>query len=349
MELRPVSFDDPLVGPLLEGLAEEYGRRYGSTDEMALAAAHEFEPPGGTFLVLVEDGRTIAGGGIRRLSGDTCEVKRMWTSPAHRNMGHASRVLTALETEAARLGYRRIRLETGCLQPEAIALYQKVGYQPIPPYGPYPDDLAFERDLAPPFGAVSPVTVKGVHPRGPTPFDGDRYQARFDALEASGAHVHGEADLVELLRPSTVLDVGCGTGRVAIELARRGIEVVGVDADPSMLAVARSRQGEITWIQADMTTLELARRFSLVLMAGNVPLFTAPGTEGALVARCAAHLAPGGLLVAGFQLGRGYQLFEYDAHATAAGLLLEARYASWDRAPYEPSVSDYAVSLHRAA
>ena len=61
--------------------------------------------------------------------------------------------------------------------------------------------------------------------------DLDEYEARF----AVGDAVHGEADLVASLAPTSVLDAGCGTGRVAIELARRGIEVVGVDADPDML------------------------------------------------------------------------------------------------------------------
>lgn len=185
-------------------------------------------------------------------------------------------------------------------------------------------------------------------PDGELPaLDGPSYQARLDELARSGASMHGEADLVERHRPAAVLDVGCGTGRVALELARRGIEVVGVDADASMLSVARDRAPTLSWVEADMTRLELGRRFPLVLMAGNVPLFTPPGTEGALVERCAAHLAPGGLLVAGFQLGRGYGLDAYDADAAAAGLRLEARFATWSQAPFAET-GDYAVSLHRA-
>ena len=72
-------------------------------------------------------------------------------------------------------------------------------------------------------------------------WDGDAYQARFDALAASGVDVHGEAAFACSLEPApaSVLDAGCGTGRVAIELARRGIDVVGVDVDASMLAAAR--------------------------------------------------------------------------------------------------------------
>ena len=180
--------------------------------------------------------------------------------------------------------------------------------------------------------------------------DGGRYQARLDELACSGAAMHGEADLVARLlagRPAAVLDVGCGTGRVAIELARRGLDVVGVDRDPSMLAVARRLAPDLTWVEADATTLDLDRRFPLVLMAGNVPLFTPPGTQHHLVASCAAHLAPGGLLVAGFQLGRGYDLADYDAAAADAGLALEQRFATWDGQPFADG-ADYAVSVHRA-
>ena len=72
-------------------------------------------------------------------------------------------------------------------------------------------------------------------------WDGAEYQRRFDELAASGVDVHGEATFVAAYGPATVLDAGCGTGRVAIELARRDIEVVGVDTDPSMLAEARAK------------------------------------------------------------------------------------------------------------
>ena len=179
-------------------------------------------------------------------------------------------------------------------------------------------------------------------------WDGDRYQQRFDDLAASGVDVHGEAGFVAALAPSTVLDAGCGTGRVAIELARRGIEVVGVDADASMIATARRLAPELTWREGDLTdpSLELGRRFDVVVMAGNVPLFTPEGTQAALVAGCARHLAPGGRMVAGFQLDRGYGVSDYDGHCTAAGLELVERFGTWAWEPFEPG-GDYAVSVHR--
>lgn len=178
-------------------------------------------------------------------------------------------------------------------------------------------------------------------------WDGEEYQARFDSIATEGGDVHGEAALVRSLEPSSVLDAGCGTGRVAIELARHGVDVVGVDVDASMLATARRLAPGISWHLGDLTALDLGTVFDVVVMAGNVPLFTPPGTQAALVAAVAAHVGPGGRLVAGFSLDRGYTAEEYDVHCAAAGLVLEARYATWSREPY--AAGAYAVSVHRAA
>ncbi|MGO9560422.1 MAG: class I SAM-dependent methyltransferase [Acidimicrobiales bacterium] len=194
-----------------------------------------------------------------------------------------------------------------------------------------------------------------IGPGGPTDFDGERYQERFDALEADGLHIHGEADFVMTFAPESVLDAGCGTGRVALELARRGVVVVGADRDASMLAVATRRGEELAglfpgirlrFVQSDLVGLDLGATFDVVVMAGNVPLFTDPGTERQLVAGVARHVRPGGVLVAGFQLNRTYSLELYDLHCAAAGLELAARCASWDGASFEPG-GEYAVSVHR--
>lgn len=147
VELRDVRLTDPEVAPLLAGLAGEFERRYGPIDLLSDASPKQFEPPDGAFVVLVDGGRTVAGGGIRRWATDTCELKRMWTDYAHRRRGHAAAVLTALEERATAQGYLRIRLETGPAQPEAIGLYTARGYRGIPVYGAHESALAFERDL----------------------------------------------------------------------------------------------------------------------------------------------------------------------------------------------------------
>ena len=177
-------------------------------------------------------------------------------------------------------------------------------------------------------------------------FDGPSYQSRFDRLAASGVDIHGEADLVESYHPSSVLDAGCGTGRVAIELSRRGVATVGADIDASMIAEARRRAPGLEWVEADLADLDLARQFDVVVMAGNVPLFCPPPDRPALVAACARHLRPsGGRLIAGFSLDQGYRIGDYDHACTRAGLTLEDRWATWDRQPIEAG-SDYAVSVH---
>lgn len=175
----------------------------------------------------------------------------------------------------------------------------------------------------------------------------DAYDARWQAMAAAGHDPHGEVGFVMTLQPRSVLDAGCGTGRVAIELARRGVEAVGSDIDAGMLAVARRKAPELAWHEADLATLDLGRTFDVVTLAGNVILFVVPADRAAAVRGAAQHLDAGGHLVAGFQLGRDVTLADYDEWATAAGLDLVARYATWQAEPFVEAVADYAVSVHR--
>ena len=171
------------------------------------------------------------------------------------------------------------------------------------------------------------------------------YDDRWAEMAAKGESVHGEADFVCSLGPDAVLDAGCGTGRVAVELARRGLDVVGVDLDPAMLAKARLKDPELRWVEADLVTLDLGRVFDVVVAAGNVMIYLAPGTEARVVAALSRHLRPGGLLVAGFQLDAGLDLATYDAHTAAARLEPAERWATWDKQRYDGG--RYAVSVHR--
>jgi SAM-dependent methyltransferase len=176
---------------------------------------------------------------------------------------------------------------------------------------------------------------------------GDAYDARYDERAAAGENVHGEADFVMRFAPASVLDAGCGTGRVARELARRGVDVVGVDLDEEMLATARRRSPELSWIHADLVTVELGRTFDAIVAAGNVMILLTPGSEAAVVANLARHLPSGGLLVAGFQIRPEHlTLAEYDELIVAEGFALAERYATWDRGPWRAD-SPYALSVHR--
>ncbi len=177
--------------------------------------------------------------------------------------------------------------------------------------------------------------------------DGDAYDEPYERRAAVGEDVHGEANFITRLGVKSVLDAGCGTGRITRELAKRGIDAVGVDLDERMLKTGKRKAPEVEWHLADLAEIDLDRTFEAVLMAGNVMIFLTPGTEGAVLTNAAKHLAPGGFLVAGFQLRPGGLTLErYDALAAEAGLTLVDRFATWDEDPWMPG-GNYAVSVHQ--
>jgi 2-polyprenyl-3-methyl-5-hydroxy-6-metoxy-1,4-benzoquinol methylase len=178
--------------------------------------------------------------------------------------------------------------------------------------------------------------------------DLDEYYTRWRRLEATGQSAHGEADFIESLHPRSVLDAGCGMGRVAIELANRGIDVVGVDLDDDLLEFARRSQPSIGWVHADLATLRLDRRFDVVAMPGNVMVFCRPEDRLAIVRMAAAHLDPGGYVVAGFDVERHDEALSvdgYDGLCATCDLELVQRCSTWQGDPYEGE--GYAVSVHR--
>ncbi|MDO3686233.1 bifunctional 2-polyprenyl-6-hydroxyphenol methylase/3-demethylubiquinol 3-O-methyltransferase UbiG [Micromonospora sp. C28ISP2-4] len=179
------------------------------------------------------------------------------------------------------------------------------------------------------------------------------YVDRFRQLAAEGADLAGEARLLDALVPpgARVLDAGCGTGRVAAALAARGHDVVGVDADPALVEAARADYPGPRFLVADLSELDLAAQgeaepFDAAVLAGNVMVFVAPGTERDVLARVAAHVRPDGLVVVGFATDRGYPVADLDADAVAAGLRPEHRFATWDLRPWRDD-ADFAVSVLR--
>jgi uncharacterized protein (DUF952 family)/GNAT superfamily N-acetyltransferase len=131
---------DPRVPPasdLLTGMVDELHVHYGA-DVMAgtpTATPDELSPPTGTYLAGWDrSGEPVCGGGIKRLDDRTAEIKRMYVVPAARRHGHARRLLAGLEDAARRLGYARVRLDTGPKQPHAKALYESAGYREISSY-----------------------------------------------------------------------------------------------------------------------------------------------------------------------------------------------------------------------
>ncbi|WP_141279752.1 GNAT family N-acetyltransferase [Pseudonocardia hydrocarbonoxydans] len=157
MELRPTRFDHPDSLRLIAEVQQVYRERYGGEDDTPVDAS-EFAAPRGFFLVGYLDGAAVACGGWRARDGGEdpeirdgdAEIKRMFVTAAHRGRGYARAVLAELERTAAAAGRARVVLETGTLQPEAIALYTSEGYAPMPNFGTYrcePNSRCYAKSL----------------------------------------------------------------------------------------------------------------------------------------------------------------------------------------------------------
>lgn len=172
----------------------------------------------------------------------------------------------------------------------------------------------------------------------------DDYDTKWKRMAAAGENPHGEADFVQRYSPSSVLDAGCGTGRVAIELAARGLDTAGHDVNADMLAQARAKAPEIPWTESGLAELNLGRTFDAVVLAGNVILFVDPGTEAACVAGAARHVAPGGHLIAGFSVDRMVSADDWETWLRAAGMEPLARCSTWAGDGFTTD-SNYLVSV----
>ncbi|MGH6948290.1 MAG: class I SAM-dependent methyltransferase [Kiloniellales bacterium] len=96
---------------------------------------------------------------------------------------------------------------------------------------------------------------------------------------------------------AAVLDLGCGTGRLASRLAELGHRVVGVDPAAAMLDVARKRPGggAVEWLEGDARNVDLARRFDLILMTGHTfQTLLSANNQRAMLANLVKHLSDGG-------------------------------------------------------
>ncbi|WP_431935074.1 GNAT family N-acetyltransferase [Micromonospora sp. RP3T] len=152
IEILPRRFDAPESQELIRAALADLGRRYGGNGDETPVDAAEFVPPAGAFLVAYLDGQPVGCGGWRShgVDGEEAELKRMYTAPAARGRGVARAVLAAIERSARDTGRKRIVLECGDKQPEALAMYVSAGYERIPNFGYYrdaPGCLSFGRTL----------------------------------------------------------------------------------------------------------------------------------------------------------------------------------------------------------
>ncbi|GAA3697440.1 class I SAM-dependent methyltransferase [Zhihengliuella alba] len=181
------------------------------------------------------------------------------------------------------------------------------------------------------------------------------YIDRFRGMAAEGQDLVGEARLIDAMVPrrARILDAGCGPGRHAGELHARGHDVVGVDADPELIAAARQDHPGPSYAVVDLTeldleTLERSDPFDAVLMAGNVIVFVATGTETDVLRRVRACLSPEGFIAVGFHVNRHLALADFDRSAADAGLRVEHRFSTWDLRAWHDN-ADFAVTILRYA
>lgn len=145
MQVRQTDGDDAALVAMVAAQQSELSVRYGENPD------HGFtQPPlhaDTTWLVLHDDdGAALGCAAVQPLSHtvadaapDLGEVKRLYVVPDARGRGLSRVLMDAVETAARDLGYRRLQLETGMQQPEALALYRGLGYTDIAPYGYYKD------------------------------------------------------------------------------------------------------------------------------------------------------------------------------------------------------------------
>ena len=176
------------------------------------------------------------------------------------------------------------------------------------------------------------------------------YVDRFRRLAAEGEDLAGEARLIDAMLPprGRVLDAGCGPGRVGAVLHARGHTVVGVDADPVLIEAAEADHPGPRWVVSDLAELDLGDEepFDGAVLAGNVMVFLAPGTETEVLRRVASHVRPDGFVVTGFHVDRELSLGDFDAAVTRSGLRLEHRFATWDLRAWHDE-ADFAVTVLR--
>lgn len=120
-------------GELSEGI-DHYFEGEALEEELQNLPGKEYSHPDGVMLILRSDGEAAGCVCLQRISADACEMKRMFVSSQFHGKGFGKLMGEALIQHARDLGYKAMRLETGFMQEEAIALYKSLGFTEIQPY-----------------------------------------------------------------------------------------------------------------------------------------------------------------------------------------------------------------------
>ena len=149
MRVERRDWDDAAAVALRDAQRVEIAERYGTPDSEPGVAPSAADI---TVFVVAENssGEPVGCGGLRLLGNDEAEIKRMYVRPDHRGTGVSVAVLNTLEEHGRRFGLRRLTLETGDRQPDAIRFYEREGYVRIPNFGPYagePASICYAKEL----------------------------------------------------------------------------------------------------------------------------------------------------------------------------------------------------------
>jgi len=149
ISLRRTNSDNPDFRTLITELDTDLRLRNG--DLMNIYDQHNVIEKIDTVVVAYIDQRPAGCGCFKTYDNETVEIKRMFVRPEARGNGISRKILTELEIWAQELNVTYAVLETGSKQLEALSLYPKAGYLPIPKYGPYinlPESICFKKVLA---------------------------------------------------------------------------------------------------------------------------------------------------------------------------------------------------------
>jgi len=148
VKIEQVAWDHPASVSLRQAQRAEIELRYGTPDSEPGPA-----PTGDditAFFVAFVDDKPVGCGGLRELDATEAEVKRMFVDPSSRGAGVSTAIIGRLEQFGRERGYRRLVLETGDQQPDAVRFYTREGYERIPNFGYYVDSassLCFAKQL----------------------------------------------------------------------------------------------------------------------------------------------------------------------------------------------------------
>ena len=149
LRIDEVAWEHPASVSLRAAQRAEIAERYGTPDSEP-GPAPTGDDITAFFVAFDDDGTPLGCGGLRQLNDTEAEIKRMFVRPESRGSGVSTGILSRLEQYGRDSGWRRLLLETGDGQPDAVRFYTREGYARIPNFGHYEHvvaSLCFAKEL----------------------------------------------------------------------------------------------------------------------------------------------------------------------------------------------------------